>query len=77
MQNRARHCLWCQGIPTLILFKSGSRAETVTGYQSVASVERMSPGIWTRRLSRHLLEATKAIFNIQNPQRARLGRYRP
>jgi thioredoxin 1 len=30
-----------RGIPTLILFKNGSRAETVTGYQSVASVERM------------------------------------
>ena len=38
-----------RGIPTLILFKSGSRAETVTGYQSVASVERM--------LARHLDKA--------------------
>ncbi len=30
-----------RGIPTLILFMNGCRAETVTGYQSVASVERM------------------------------------
>ena len=30
-----------RGIPTLILFMNGCRAETVTGDQSVASVERM------------------------------------
>ena len=38
-----------RGIPTLILFMNGCRAETVTGDQSVASVERM--------LTRHLDKA--------------------
>ena len=30
-----------RGIPTLMLFKAGCRAETLTGYQSVDVIERM------------------------------------
>jgi thioredoxin-like negative regulator of GroEL len=36
------------GIPTLMLFKAGCRAETLTGYQSVDMIERM--------LAKHLVK---------------------
>ena len=38
------------GIPTLMLFKAGCRAETLTGYQSVDMIERI--------LAKHLFKPT-------------------